>query len=45
MGHSIHMELSVVNLGKGLEEIGMQAFRGCRLLRDIVIPPHLLIAP
>jgi hypothetical protein len=31
--------LMTVHLGKGLEEIGERAFRGCTLIHHIFIPP------
>ncbi len=33
------MQLTIVNGGKGLEEIGRWAFCDCTLLHEILIPP------
>jgi hypothetical protein len=33
------LQLAIAILGKGLEEIGVNAFAWCTLLREILIPP------
>ncbi len=36
-------QLTIVILGKGLEEIGVRAFARCTSLREIVIPPAIRV--
>ncbi len=37
------LQLAIVDLGKGLEEIGKGEFRQCTLLREIVIAPAVRV--
>jgi hypothetical protein len=36
-------QLTIADLGKGVEEIGVRAFCGCTSLREIVIPPAIRV--